>query len=66
MGGATFGSFLKLLLGNKAKPGHQHNRKLLPISCHTNSFVNVVAGTVESEYDGKLLPFSVSGGKHSG
>ena len=56
MGGATFGSFLKLLLGNEAKPGHQHNMGLLPLSCHTNSFVDVVAGTAENEHDGKPLP----------
>ena len=66
MGGATFGSFLELLLGNAAKQGHQHNREHPPLSCRTNSFVDVVAGTAESEHDGKSLPFSVSGGKHSG
>ena len=66
MGGATFRSFLELPLGNEAKPGHQHSRKLLPLSCHTNSFVSVVAGTAESKHNGKPLPFSVSEGKHSG
>ena len=62
MGGVTFGSFFELPLGNEAKPGHQHNREHLPLSGHANSFVDVVAGTVEREHDGKPLPFSVSGG----
>ena len=50
MGDVTFGSFLELPLGNEAKPEH------LPLSGHTNSFVDVAAGTVENEHDGKLLP----------
>ena len=66
MGSAIFGSFPGLRLGNEAKLGHQHSRGPLPLSGHTKSFVDVVAGTVKSGHDGRLPPFSVSVAKHSG
>ena len=60
MGSAIFGSF------PGAKLGHQYSRVPLPLSGHTKSFVDFVAGTVDNGRDGRLLPFSVSIAKHSG